>query len=201
MEPINSFDSLVQLIKERQKPGTKTTEIDDKIIKTFSDTRTILFVDLQGFTDNILNYGIINALTLIIKSREMFTKIIKAQFGIIVKTEGDSVLALFQKPNNAAKAAIEIVKESNNHNIKYDSKGLLITPCMGIAHGEVMVVGDDVFGLPVNIASKLGENYAKGFEILATEAAKELITIDHSFESVELTLSSAMYAYKMQMNY
>ena len=47
--------------------------------------------------------------------------------------------------------------------------------CVGIGHGRILKIGDeDVYGHEVNLASKLGEDAAKGDEILATTAVKQL---------------------------
>jgi len=46
-----------------------------------------------------------------------------------------------------------------------------IVLCVGIGFGRVLRIGDaDVWGKEVNAASKLGEDQAKGNEILVTEA-------------------------------
>jgi class 3 adenylate cyclase len=45
--------------------------------------------------------------------------------------------------------------------------------CVGLGYGHVLRIGDaDVWGKEVNAASKLGEDTAKGGEILVTEAVR-----------------------------
>ena len=55
--------------------------------------------------------------------------------------------------------------------------------CVGIGHGRVLKIGDsDVFGHEVNLASKLGEDTAKGHEILVTRAFRDAIGEAASWE-------------------
>lgn len=59
--------------------------------------------------------------------------------------------------------------------------------CVGLGFGKILKIGDtDVFGAEVNAASKLGEDTAKAWEILVTNAVKENAdeTSDYDFEAI-----------------
>ena len=54
---------------------------------------------------------------------------------------------------------------------KADEERVLL--CVGLGYGAMLRIGDsDVYGVEVNAASKLGEDQAKAWEILATETVR-----------------------------
>ncbi len=47
-----------------------------------------------------------------------------------------------------------------------------VEPCVGLAWGEVIRLTDDVFGDPVNVAYKLGEDVARPWQVLVSDSAE-----------------------------
>jgi class 3 adenylate cyclase len=196
VQSINSYENLRSLLRERNnKKGEALQAVDTRIADIFNDVRSVLFIDLKGFSKNIQQHGILNALNMMITSRELFSHIIKQHYGIVVKTEGDSVLALFQKPEKALMAAISIRERSLEYNRMHHASQSIV-PCIGICHGEVMLVGDDVYGQTVNLACKLGEDIAQAYEILVTSIVQSILT-GIAFEEVPHSLPVHESVYRL----
>ena len=72
----------------------------------------------------------------------------------------------------ALACAIEMQRMCKSVNARRAEEEQIIL-CVGVGHGRILKIGDDdVFGHEVNLASKLGEDTAKGGEILVTQAAR-----------------------------
>jgi class 3 adenylate cyclase len=76
---------------------------------------------------------------------------------------------------------------------------------VGLGFGRVLRIGDsDVFGAEVNAASKLGEDTAKAYEILVTEAAYQALSANAnlgvSFELLAEAPAGFSKAYKVQFS-
>ncbi|MDD5377389.1 MAG: hypothetical protein PHH16_04745, partial [Candidatus Gracilibacteria bacterium] len=93
--------------------------------------------------------------------------------GILLKSEGDSLLVIFRNPKKALLASFRMQAVLGKYNLDRlpEEKVLL---CLGLGYGRILKIGDaDVFGAEVNAASKLGEDTAKAGEILITENLKK----------------------------
>jgi len=166
-----SEERLEKLIIKRISASSKQkSEIDRQIWDLFGERLAIMFTDLSGFSRNTAKFGIIHFLQTIYESERILTPLIEEHNGILIKTEGDSMLVIFKNPSNALRCAINMqkeVKRYNRHKIKEEQ----VLLCIGLGYGEVLKIGDsDIFGYEVNLASKLGEDTAKAYEILASES-------------------------------
>ena len=146
---------------------------DARIWDLFGERWTIMFTDLSGFSRNTAKFGITHFLQIIHEKKKMLLPIVAAHDGIVVKIEADSFLLLFRRPERALQCAIEMQRRCQLTNERRLPEEQIIL-CLGIGYGDVLRVGDsDVWGREVNAASKLGEDTAKGNEILVTGAAHE----------------------------
>jgi class 3 adenylate cyclase len=93
-----------------------------------------------------------------------------ARHGRLVKVEGDSLLLEFTGLSEACAAVRGIEALLHRRNRGLPSRDQLHFS-YGIGWGDVLDLGDDVFGLEVNLASKLGEDVARPHEALLTPAA------------------------------
>jgi pimeloyl-ACP methyl ester carboxylesterase len=82
-----------------------------------------------------------------------------------VKTTGDGFLALFDGPARAVRCAQEIVRAVRPLNIEVRA---------GLHTGEVEVMGTDIGGIAVHIASRIAQR-AGGGEVLASSTVKDLV--------------------------
>lgn len=167
-----SQDRLEKLIEERLKPETDTAEIDKRIWDLFGEKWAVMFTDLSGFSRKVSNFGIIHFLQLIHESMRILVPVIDNHDGILLKTEGDSMMIIFRNVYKAVDCAVAMQKKVKQYNEeKSELDDILL--CIGLGYGPMLKIGDhDVFGKEVNAASKLGEDTAKAWEILITDSVK-----------------------------
>ncbi len=164
-----SEERLEKLIEERLKPGANKETIDRRIWDLFGEEWCVMFTDLSGFSRGVAQYGIIHFLQTIQESERLLIPLIEDHDGILLKVEGDSFLVIFRNPTKALACSVamqRILKGYNRDKAEVDQ----VLLCVGLGFGTMLRIGDsDVFGVEVNAASKLGEDRAKPWEILATE--------------------------------
>ncbi len=170
-----SEERLERLIEERLAPGADRERIDGRIWDLFGEEWAVMFTDLSGFSRNVAKFGIIHFLQTIYESERILVPVLEDNDGILLKTEGDSLLVIFRNPVKALTAAVEMQKACAAYNRdRADEDKVLL--CVGLGFGRVLRIGDsDVFGREVNAASKLGEDTARAGEILATDAVREAV--------------------------
>jgi class 3 adenylate cyclase len=174
-----SEERLVKLIGERLKPGADKEMIDQRIWDLFGEDWCVMFTDLSGFSRRVARFGIIHFLQTIFESERLLVPVIEEHDGILLKSEGDSLLVIFRKVNKAIQCSLkmqEILIEYNKD--KPDEEKILL--CIGLGFGAMLRIGDtDVFGAEVNAASKLGEDTAEAWEILVTGSVKKMCDLDN----------------------
>lgn len=170
---------LRRLMEQRSKASeTERALIDERIWDLFGETWTIMFTDLAGFSRRVAAFGIIHFLQTIHESERLLFPVVEAHDGLVLKSEGDSFLAIFRNPRKALQAARSMHELLDDWNTDRPHEELVLL-CVGLGHGRVLRVGDkDVFGAEVNAASKLGEDEARAGEILATDAFVQAAEVD-----------------------
>ena len=169
-----SNDRLESLLNKRirfRNNATKKKQIDQRIWDLFGEEWSILFTDLVGFSRSANKFGIIHFVQMIKESERIFTPIIEEYDGFVVKSEGDTLIVIFRSREKAVKCAIKLQKISKKYNIDHPSEEK-IGLCCGLGWGKILRVPGpkiDVFGEEVNLSAKLGEDIAKGGEILITK--------------------------------
>ena len=95
--------------------------------------------------------------------------------GAIVKTIGDSVMAVFQSPEDAMRAALKIQKNVGDFNAVAE-KEEAVTIKIGLHHGPAIAINAnerlDYFGRTVNIAARL-QNASGGGDIVFSQEVAE----------------------------
>ncbi len=161
---------LQDMLTERAQPGADTVALDQRIRDLFEERWAVMFTDLSGFSRRVAEFGIIHFLAVIQESLRLFSPVIDAHDGIVLKVEADSLLVIFRRPERALACAraMQAACAAANADRAPEDRVLL---CVGLGYGDVLRIGDDdVFGPEVNAASKLGEDIAKAGEILVTSA-------------------------------
>lgn len=163
-------DRLENLIAERLVPGADKVAIDRRIWRVFGEKWAVLYTDLSGFSRNVAEFGIVHFLQTIYESHRLLVPLIEKENGILLKTEGDSLIVMFRHVNDAIRCALAMQRCTQEYNkTRIDAEKVLL--CVGIGYGEMLRIGDvDIFGAEVNAACKLGEDVAKASEILVTGA-------------------------------
>lgn len=196
---VGSASRLHDLIAQRSQTTPAEREVlDARIWDLFGETWTIMFTDLAGFSRQVAKFGIIHFLQTIHESEKLLLPVVGAHDGLVLKTEGDSFLAIFRNPRKALMAAHAMHELLDEWNTERPHEELVLL-CIGLGHGHVLRVGDkDVFGMEVNAASNLGEDEARAGEILATDAFVKAAGIDPSrLEPLPKTPSGASKAWRI----
>ena len=87
-------------------PGADKTAIDRRIWRLFGEKWAVMHTDLSGFSRNVAEFGIIHFLQTILESHRLLVPLIEKDNGILLKTEGDSLMILFRHVNDALRCAI-----------------------------------------------------------------------------------------------
>lgn len=130
---------------------------------------TMLFTDLMNSTELYRQEGDNSAIGRVMNHFKIIQQIVAEERGGIVKTIGDSVMAVFREPVSALKAVERIQQIFTTSTTMGDSFKLKA----GIHYGDCMAVNlngrTDYFGTTVNIAARLVD-VAKEKEIIISES-------------------------------
>ena len=167
---------LADLLKQRRSAAPAARALIDAAIDTrFGLTQAVMFTDLVGFSRTVEAFGILHFLQLIQESEELFLPLIARHGGRCVKHEGDSLLALFDAPVEAL-ACAHAMNAATRHVNPGRSPEDRIEVCIGLGFGRLLCIGDgDAWGAELNAASKLGEEMAKGGEVLVTGPFRDAV--------------------------
>ncbi len=146
-------------------------KINTDLWRDFGVEKTVFVLDLAGFSRTTEEHGIVHYLSIIQRMRKTLEPLVSRNGGTVVKFVADNCLACFPETLEAIQTAIkynQILEEMN----AAAPQGFDIHASVGIDHGRfLMVENADIFGMPVNIASKLGEDAAKPGQILVSGQA------------------------------
>ena len=140
-----------QRVAERQDRGRGKVDV------------AVMFTDLVGFSSWSLEAGDRAAIELLREFTEASEPPIRPRRGEVVKRLGDGVMAAFWDAPSAAEAAFEAVERT----AAIEADGYRARLRTGIHLGRPRRIGDDYFGVDVNIAARLAEQ-AKPGEILVS---------------------------------
>ena len=190
---------LWRLVAERCKDSADLAVIDKKIWDLFGERWAIMFTDLSGFSRGVESFGIIHFLQVIYEHNVLVAPIIDEHQGFLLKVEGDSLMALFRRPESALRCAVEMQHACQRINKRRTAEEAILL-CVGLGYGDVLRVGEhEVFGAEVNAASKLGEDTADSNEILVTGAIAEACGDAEgiSFASMDITIPGASSVFRV----
>jgi adenylate cyclase len=173
---------LWRLIERRAELGDNTAALDQQIWDLFGEEWAVVFTDLSGFSRRVREFGILHFLQVISEHHRLLLPIIEAHDGLLVKADGDSLLLLFRRPSRAILCVEQMMSACQEYNLdRHPSVQILL--CAGVGYGKVLRIGDaDVWGEEVNLASKLGEDTANAFELLASEAVRGAMSVEEGYQ-------------------
>lgn len=119
---------------------------------------TVVFTDLEGFTEWTAKEGDEAASVLLADHHRVVDPIIAGRGGRMVKRLGDGLLLTFPQSAAAVLACLELV----------DAQPEPLRLRAGLHTGPVVATRDDVIGHVVNLAARVAEA-AEGTEVLVTE--------------------------------
>jgi class 3 adenylate cyclase len=117
---------------------------------------TILFTDLKGSTSLYDRIGDAKAYVLVRQHFEALRRVIQQRHGAIVKTIGDSVMAVFEDPVDATQAGLEMMTALREFN-RTSPHELILTVGIHSGHSLAVTINDncDYFGQSINIAARI----------------------------------------------
>jgi class 3 adenylate cyclase len=143
---------------ERRRPAAG--EVLDRVIeRRCGEELAILVSDSAGFTRRTHEIGILPALAAVRRAYAQFKPIVSKHKGSVICQKVDNLIAVYPDALRAVRSAVELRRAMRGQAIRF---------CLGIDVGRVLRLTDDVYGAPVNVASKLGEDLAGQDEILVT---------------------------------
>ena len=135
-------------------------------------TRAILILDMTDFTTSAISAGDLDSLLRILDAQKVVLPVLEEHGATLAHCFADDIFALFESPFVALDAAIEIQRRVTAFNESELASAFPTQCCIGIGFGEVLKIGPDLAqGSEMNMASKLGEEVARGREILLTESS------------------------------
>jgi adenylate cyclase len=135
--------------------------------------RTVGFADLVGYTSASESMSIRELTAILARFEERTAEVVYRGNGQIVKTIGDEAMFVTEDAVNACRIAIDLTRD-------FAQTGL--PPIrVGLAAGEVVSLGGDVFGPTVNLAARLVE-VAEPSRVVVSEAVRDASIGAFSFE-------------------
>ncbi|MBF0545459.1 MAG: adenylate/guanylate cyclase domain-containing protein [Candidatus Riflebacteria bacterium] len=172
------------LFRSESAPGTEGVGVRDI---------TILFTDLKGSTAMYDRIGDLRAFSLVRTHFAHLEKAINHFEGVQVKTIGDAIMAAFSQPENALKAAVEMIEAIRKFNetlVKPEEIRLKI----GIHRGNSIVVSQndrlDYFGQTVNVAARV-QGLADADEIYLSEEVYRSKEVQEQLQSFHVNPENA----------
>jgi class 3 adenylate cyclase len=168
--PSDRFQDLL-LRYSREPDSAQRQALEAELWREFGADRAVLVLDMSGFSELSIRYGIVHYLSMVRRMQLVAEPIVSRYSGTLVKFEADNCFAMFPEVTGAIQAAFELNDAFQSAN-ESTPEELDIRIACGIDYGPILVVpGVDFFGNAVNRASKLGEDLADAGEILVTREA------------------------------
>jgi class 3 adenylate cyclase len=162
---------LLQYLRRRAKgkPAVRPA-MDSKTFPSLFRKRAIVFTDTADFTMRTARDGILHFLMVFEVIAEEAARVVRRTGGDLVKVEGDSLLIRYDDVNVACRGVAELEEALQRLNRgRPENEQLHFS--YGVGYGDVLDLDEDMFGLEVNLASKLGEDLAEPGEALLTPSA------------------------------
>jgi class 3 adenylate cyclase len=139
--------------------GTRSLPNSDRVLAT------VMFTDIVGSTERAAELGDARWRELLAAHHTAVRTELARFRGREVKTLGDGFLATFDGPARAIRCG---------HAIAAAARALGLEVRIGLHTGEVELIGDDIGGMAVHIAARVGALAAPG-EVLASSTIKDLV--------------------------
>jgi adenylate cyclase len=135
--------------------------------------RTVGFADLVGYTSASASMSVRELTAILAQFEESTAEVVYRGNGQVVKTIGDEAMFVTEEAVSACQIAVDLTEE-------FAQAGL--PPIrVGLAAGEVVSLGGDVFGPTVNLAARLVE-IAEPSGVVVSEPVREVSSGRFSFD-------------------
>jgi adenylate cyclase len=186
--PTDGWRFMRELLAERNQFPDRAAAIDARLRDRFERTVAVLVLDMCGFSRLTERHGVMHYLAMIAQMTDAATPAVRNNHGTVLKVEADNLFAIFPTAEDALEGALDVF-------LAFEAVNSVVGPerdirgSVGIGFGPLMVIDDqDCFGPEMNNACRLGEDLAKGPEILLTPAAVAALPSGHyAFEALTYT--------------
>lgn len=138
-------------------------------------TRAVLVLDVTGFTVTTIHGGAISSFLRILDAHKIAAPLFEEHGARVVRAFADDLTAVFDDADAALHAALGIQRRVGA--LSPEKHAHPPECCIGIGFGDVYEIGPNrAMGDEMNQASKLGEDIARGGEILLTEGAFQALS-------------------------
>jgi class 3 adenylate cyclase len=164
----NVVDVIVRSLRKKLGSRASTIETVSGVGYRFCPERmltTLLFVDIVRSTEQVVALGDARWRALLVQFHEAARTQVAEFAGRVVQTAGDGVLASFEAPAAALRAACAI---------RDTVAALGIATRAGVHTGECEVIGDDFAGISVHVAARVA-GAARAGEVLASTTVRDLV--------------------------
>ena len=193
---MNTRENLMRLLDELGEHPERIADITQRIEEAFQQERTIMVLDMSGFTRATQQGNIISFLLSINQMRRLVVPVVEDNGGLLVSAEHDNLTCLFDRVDDAIDASRDITGRLESANVILPSDKELYA-AIGIGHGEILnVANESIYGNEVNLASKLGEDIGGlGDVLLTAEARARVADKEATFEERTVSVSG------LELNY
>ncbi len=168
------MSALFNRLGEYVSEGNELPSFEPKLWEEFGKERTVVIIDMAGFTALSRAKGVVYYLTLIQAMQKLSRPVVHACGGRVVKYEADNLFAVFPDPTKALTFIDDVFQKTEAFNEGKESVARLKL-CAGLDHGTILLDDADFFGDAVNLASKLGEDMARTGEVLVSQTIVNMV--------------------------
>ncbi len=170
-------DALFEAVKQLNERGSSVDIMDKELTSRYGETCATFVLDSTGFTRVTKSLGTAYFLSIIQKMRAVCVDVFNQNHVTDWRCFADNMFAEFPSVEDAIRSAFAIHQHFEKNPVALMNEDDLFGVCVGIGYGRVIrSEHEGVYGDEMNLASKLGEDVASGFETLITEAAKGAIS-------------------------
>ena len=173
-----TFEELIAQYSQAEGQAKSVNDlqrIEAQLWNKYGVNQAVLVLDMAGFSRLTESHGVVHYLSMIHRMHRAVEQPVRRYGGSIVKFEADNMFARLPSTEAAIFLATEINHTLSGMNMMTPPE-LDVHVSIGIAFGKFLLVREkDLFGDPVNMASKLGEDLAGPGEILVTDDAMKLV--------------------------
>lgn len=157
LKPCN--ENLLHLLERYSSHPEHREEVEHSIWKQHGRKCAVMFTDLSGFSIETRELGAVHALAGVYQRQKLLAELVETHDGHLIKTMGDSIIATFDDPGRALECGIKIMHSDTGHLIS-----------VGLGFGNTLQLNKrDVFGVEVNHASFLAEDFGMPGQLLVTQ--------------------------------
>ena len=186
----------MKLLDELGENPERIKEITARIREIFEQDRTIMVLDMSGFTRATQQGNIISFLLSINQMQRLAVPVVEEHGGLLVRAEHDNLTCLFDRVEDAIRASREISERLESANVILP-KDKELYASIGIGHGSILNVENEaIYGNEVNLSSKLGEDIGGlGDVLLTADAFEQVRNDDFKFEKRTVSVSGLELTY------